>query len=190
MSATPPVAEAAPEEPKIARRKESKEGGAGGSAGWFTYLALGLVVLMWVIPTVGIVLTSFRTRDDAAALRQDVVREGALAVVGGGFLGCEAAASARRLGAEVDLVELLAGHEPDLAKDAGEPGGHAVADGRIAAPQCQELVGESLCLVAPEPLDSETSSVPVTRTRPSSPRAAAARASARSTLRRGSRRAL
>lgn len=50
-----------------------------------------------------------RTHDDAAALREDVVREGALAVVGGGFLGCEAAASARRLGADVDLVELLAG---------------------------------------------------------------------------------
>jgi len=50
-----------------------------------------------------------RTQDDATALRQDVVREGRLAVVGGGFLGCEVAASARRLGAEVDLVELLAG---------------------------------------------------------------------------------
>ena len=66
-SATPPVAEAAPEEPKTARRKESKEGGAGGSAGWFTYLALGLVVLLWVLPTVGILLTSFRSRDDAAS---------------------------------------------------------------------------------------------------------------------------
>ena len=50
-----------------------------------------------------------RTQDDAAALRADVVRHGALAIVGGGFIGCEVAASARRLGAEVDLVELLAG---------------------------------------------------------------------------------
>lgn len=66
-SATPPVAEAAPEAPRTGPRKESKEGGAGGSAGWFTYVALGLVVLLWVLPTLGIVLTSFRSRDDAAS---------------------------------------------------------------------------------------------------------------------------
>lgn len=66
-SATPPVAEAAPEPPKVARRKESKEGGATGGAGWFTYLALGFVVLLWVLPTLGILLTSFRSRDDAAS---------------------------------------------------------------------------------------------------------------------------
>jgi alpha-glucoside transport system permease protein len=65
-SATPPVAEAAPEPPRVEKRKESKEGGAGGSAGWFTYVALGLVVLLWVLPTLGILLTSFRSRDDAA----------------------------------------------------------------------------------------------------------------------------
>ena len=63
-SATPPVAEAAPATtPKGA---PGKEGGAGGSAGWFTYAALGVVVLLWVLPTLGIVLTSFRSRDDAA----------------------------------------------------------------------------------------------------------------------------
>jgi alpha-glucoside transport system permease protein len=66
-SATPPVAEAAPETTATAGRKESKEGGAGGSAGWFTYVALGLVVLLWVLPTLGILLTSFRSRDDAAS---------------------------------------------------------------------------------------------------------------------------
>ncbi len=43
-SATPPVAEAAPESPRVEKRKESKEGGAAGGAGWFTYAALGLVV--------------------------------------------------------------------------------------------------------------------------------------------------
>ena len=63
-SATPPVAEATPATtPKGA---PGKEGGAGGSAGWFTYAALGVVVLLWVLPTLGIVLTSFRSRDDAA----------------------------------------------------------------------------------------------------------------------------
>ena len=65
-SATPPVAEAAPET-KGPKRPDSKEGGTGGGAGWFTYIALGIVVLLWVLPTIGIILTSFRTRDDAAS---------------------------------------------------------------------------------------------------------------------------
>lgn len=50
-----------------------------------------------------------RTDDDAVALRADLLEHRALTVVGGGFLGCEVAASARRLGCEVDLVEALAG---------------------------------------------------------------------------------
>ncbi|RYC09554.1 carbohydrate ABC transporter permease [Nocardioides zhouii] len=66
-SATPPVAEAAPEPPRVQKRKESKEGGATGGAGWFTYAALGFIVLLWVLPTIGILLTSFRSRDDAAS---------------------------------------------------------------------------------------------------------------------------
>jgi len=50
-----------------------------------------------------------RTHEDALRLRAEVLEHGSLAVVGGGFLGCEVAASARMLGAEVDLVELLPG---------------------------------------------------------------------------------
>lgn len=50
-----------------------------------------------------------RTHDDALALRAEVLEHDRLAVVGGGFIGCEVAASARALGAEVDLVELLPG---------------------------------------------------------------------------------
>ena len=61
--ATPPIAEAAP----APKGGPGKEGGAGGSAGWFTYLALGFIVMLWVLPTVGIILTSFRSRDDAAS---------------------------------------------------------------------------------------------------------------------------
>ncbi len=50
-----------------------------------------------------------RTDTDAAALRADLLEHRSLTVVGGGFLGCEAAASARVLDVEVDLVERLAG---------------------------------------------------------------------------------
>ena len=48
-----------------------------------------------------------RTVADAVALREDVLRAGRLTVVGGGFLGCEVAASARAMGADVVLVEVL-----------------------------------------------------------------------------------
>jgi 3-phenylpropionate/trans-cinnamate dioxygenase ferredoxin reductase subunit len=52
-------------------------------------------------------LHQVRTLDDALALRDAVRRAGNVAVVGGGFIGCEVAASLRQLGADVDLVELL-----------------------------------------------------------------------------------
>jgi NADPH-dependent 2,4-dienoyl-CoA reductase/sulfur reductase-like enzyme len=72
-----------------------------------------------------------RTHADAQALRADVLSAGRLAVVGGGFVGCEVASSARALRAEVDLVELLPGplvrvlgprlaaRVADLHRDAG-----------------------------------------------------------------------
>ncbi len=34
-----------------------------GKAGAFTYVALALIVFLWVVPTIGILLTSFRTED-------------------------------------------------------------------------------------------------------------------------------
>jgi len=49
-----------------------------------------------------------RTIDDALALRRDIRPGGRLVVIGGGFIGCEIAASARKVGAEVDLIEALA----------------------------------------------------------------------------------
>jgi len=53
-------------------------------------------------------VVTVRTLDDATALRERLVREGArLAVVGGGFLGMEVAATARGLGAEVTVIEPL-----------------------------------------------------------------------------------
>src|SRR2546427_330564 len=51
-------------------------------------------------------------------------------------------------------VGLLEGPERRPVKAPRGPGGDALADGGGAAPQRRELVGESLCLVAPEPLDS------------------------------------
>ena len=48
-----------------------------------------------------------RTHEDALRLRDEVLAKRSLTVVGGGFVGCEVAASARALGAEVDVVELL-----------------------------------------------------------------------------------
>ncbi|NUO46248.1 MAG: FAD-dependent oxidoreductase, partial [Streptomyces sp.] len=46
-----------------------------------------------------------RTLDDALTLRDSLGRGRRLVVVGAGFLGAEAAATARRLGAEVTLLE-------------------------------------------------------------------------------------
>ena len=48
-----------------------------------------------------------RTLENARALAEDVRREGRLTIVGGGLIGCEVAASARAMGAEVTLLELL-----------------------------------------------------------------------------------
>ena len=59
---TPPDSAA---EPLPARRPPEEKN--LNKAGWFTYVALGVVVLLWVLPTIGVLLTSFRTRDDAAS---------------------------------------------------------------------------------------------------------------------------
>jgi 3-phenylpropionate/trans-cinnamate dioxygenase ferredoxin reductase subunit len=48
-----------------------------------------------------------RTADDSLGLRDALAGARHLAVVGGGFIGCEAAASARALGKQVTIIELL-----------------------------------------------------------------------------------
>ncbi len=64
-----------------------------------------------------------RTLDDCLGLRADLLRPGVrLVVVGGGFIGCEVAASARAMGAEVTIVEpqpapLLGPLGPELAAE-------------------------------------------------------------------------
>ncbi|WP_199781484.1 NAD(P)/FAD-dependent oxidoreductase [Streptomyces sp. SPB074] len=58
-----------------------------------------------------------RTLEDALALREDLAAKPHLAVVGGGFVGAEAAAVARRLGCEVTLLT-----------DTAQPMGDALGD--------------------------------------------------------------
>ncbi|MFC4128041.1 NAD(P)/FAD-dependent oxidoreductase [Nocardia rhizosphaerae] len=48
---------------------------------------------------------TLRTRADIAALRTAVVAGGSLLIIGGGLIGCEVAATARGLGAEVTLLD-------------------------------------------------------------------------------------
>lgn len=51
--------------------------------------------------------TTLRTADDAAALRERLVPNARLVIVGAGLIGCEVAASAARLGVQVTLVDPL-----------------------------------------------------------------------------------
>lgn len=48
---------------------------------------------------------TLRSAADVAPLRADILRTGSLMVIGGGLIGCEAAAAARSLGAEVTVLE-------------------------------------------------------------------------------------
>jgi 3-phenylpropionate/trans-cinnamate dioxygenase ferredoxin reductase component len=68
---------------------------------------------------------TIRTVADADALRADLRHHGRVVVVGGGFIGCEVATTARSLGAEVVLIEALAA---PLARVLGEIVGNRVAD--------------------------------------------------------------
>jgi 3-phenylpropionate/trans-cinnamate dioxygenase ferredoxin reductase subunit len=71
-----------------------------------------------------------RTIEDALALRRDVLEAGRLTIVGGGFIGCEAAASAVALGARVTLIEALSA---PLARVLGERVAEEVAALHAAA---------------------------------------------------------
>ena len=50
-----------------------------------------------------------RTLDDSAGLRGELGPDARLAIIGAGLIGCEVAASARSLGVEVDLIDVLPG---------------------------------------------------------------------------------
>src|SRR5690606_34109296 len=89
-----------------ARRVELDDGGELRYARLL--VATGAVPRRPPIPGAGLdgVMT-LRTMADADVLRERLQRPGArLAIVGGGWIGCEVAASARALGADVTLLEM------------------------------------------------------------------------------------
>lgn len=68
---------------------------------------------------------ALRTMDDACRLRAALASRPRLAVLGAGFIGCEVAATARRLGCEVTLVDVAVA---PLAQPLGPSFGHRVGE--------------------------------------------------------------
>ncbi|MFD0209112.1 NAD(P)/FAD-dependent oxidoreductase [Streptomyces hirsutus] len=100
---------------------------ADGSALPYEHLVLATGVSARRLPVPGADLNGvhhLRDRRDAAALRQDLARSERLVVIGGGYLGLEAAATARGLGVDVEVVE---GSERLLSRVASAPVSDAVA---------------------------------------------------------------
>jgi NADPH-dependent 2,4-dienoyl-CoA reductase/sulfur reductase-like enzyme len=73
---------------------------------------------------------TLRTSGDAAAIAGLIQDKGHLAVLGAGFIGCEVAASAREMGCDVTMIEMLA---TPLAHIIGEDPGAEVARRQVAA---------------------------------------------------------
>ncbi|MGX1163653.1 3-phenylpropionate/trans-cinnamate dioxygenase ferredoxin reductase subunit [Arthrobacter sp. SLBN-100] len=59
---------------------------------------------------------TLRTLDDSLALRRDLSSSARVVIVGGGFIGCEVAATARSMGCDVSIVEPL---EAPMARALG-----------------------------------------------------------------------
>jgi len=104
-----------------------------------------------------------RTLDDSRALAADIRRAGRLTVVGGGLIGCEVAASARALGADVTLLELLpaplarivgtqvAGEVARMHEEAGVRlrCGLSVVEAREEGPERELLLSDGSTVPAP-----------------------------------------
>jgi 3-phenylpropionate/trans-cinnamate dioxygenase ferredoxin reductase subunit len=71
-----------------------------------------------------------RTLDHSLSLAADIRRTGQVTVLGAGFIGCEVAATARTMGADVTLLEVL---PTPLARVLGTKVGAAVADLHLKA---------------------------------------------------------
>src|SRR4051794_32960280 len=61
-----------------------------------------------------------RDLDDALALRRAFETAARVAIVGAGFIGCEVAATARRVGLDVTLIEMAGQPMPSLGPELGE----------------------------------------------------------------------
>jgi 3-phenylpropionate/trans-cinnamate dioxygenase ferredoxin reductase subunit len=104
-----------------------------------------------------------RTLEDSHALAGDIRRTGRLTIVGGGLIGCEVAASARGLGAEVTLLELLpaplarilgdrvAAEIARMHEDAGVRllCGRSVVEARGEGPERELLLSDGTTVQAP-----------------------------------------
>jgi len=89
----------------LAARTVTLSGGAGLG---YDQLLLATGVRPRVLPGVdGDGVCYLRTAGDAAALRDRITAAGHVAVLGGGFIGCEVAAAAIRLGKRVTILEAL-----------------------------------------------------------------------------------
>jgi NADPH-dependent 2,4-dienoyl-CoA reductase/sulfur reductase-like enzyme len=101
----------------LARREVSLAGGET-LAYEKLLIATGARARPWPGETPEGVLT-LRGLDDAAALKAALAGRPRLAVVGAGFIGCEVASSARRLGLDVTLIDITAQPMPALGEDLG-----------------------------------------------------------------------
>jgi len=73
---------------------------------------------------------TLRTAEDAAGIAAVIAERGRLAVLGAGFIGCEVAASAREMGCEVTLLEML---PTPLSRVIGVEAGEEIARRHRAA---------------------------------------------------------
>jgi 3-phenylpropionate/trans-cinnamate dioxygenase ferredoxin reductase component len=91
---------------------------SGGAVLGYDQLLLATGVRPRVLPGLDGDVCYLRTGEDAAALRDRMTAAGHVAVLGGGFVGCEAAAAAIRLGKRATILEAL----PTLLHRALGPG--------------------------------------------------------------------
>jgi 3-phenylpropionate/trans-cinnamate dioxygenase ferredoxin reductase component len=64
-------------------------------------------------------VVTLRSRDDATALRERFARRPRVVTVGGGFIGCEVACTARACGLEVTMVDIASHPMPALGSELG-----------------------------------------------------------------------
>ena len=84
-------------------------------------LATGCRARLWAGPGKELEgVHTLRHLDDALALQRALAPKPRLAVVGAGFIGCEVAASARKLGVDVTLVDIAPLPMPGLGPTIGE----------------------------------------------------------------------